>query len=415
MNLDLGKIREVTAEGVLAREVARMEDERVSWRHALVHSDSIARQMKEITQAGSAYGQVLRDIKALQFPASDIARECTGLLRAGCTAMETVKLWQEAQRVEQESVRRMLEPLADIRKSLMLDDSTQRLIKEITEGVSLRDLLDDILSQATGAGSAAKLWAQQIENSRVQARRLFDDQGVGNSIQNYVRDFEHVNGRWKVPSEVLDMVGSFKEIHDRLGKVALPTIDWDSAATLARLLGREGIEEQLALLGVEPDGTLRELAERPEKGLLSRKQADALAILSFLLTLWIFVYQEYNNSLQQPRTETFQAQTAAALQVQAQQIQSLTVLLEKALAQAAEEPETRFVVRERTATVRSKPENGATVAGKLLPNEVVRAVGKDGKWVEVEYYHWLHEEYRTGWVLKKYLERVPTNYSKDAR
>jgi len=220
MNLDLGKIREVTAEGMLGREMARMEDERVSWRHALANTDSIARQMKELTQAGSAYGQVLRDIKALQFPASDIARECTGLLRAGCSAMETVKLWHEAQRAEQESVRRMLEPLADIRKSLMLDDSTQRLIKEITEGVSLRDRLDDILSQATGVGSAAKMWAQQIENSRVQARRLFDDLGVGNSIQNYVRDFEHVNGRWKVPSEVLDMVGSFKEIHDRLGKVA---------------------------------------------------------------------------------------------------------------------------------------------------------------------------------------------------
>lgn len=45
-------------------------------------------------------------------------------------------------------------------------------------------------------------------------------------------------------------------------------------------------------------------------------------------------------------------------------------------------------------------------------NTVVRKIDKDGKWVEVEYYHWLHEEYRTGWVLKKYLERVPANYSK---
>jgi hypothetical protein len=32
----------------------------------------------------------------------------------------------------------------------------------------------------------------------------------------------------------------------------------------------------------------------------------------------------------------------------------------------------------------------------------------------VEYYHWLHEEYRTGWFLKKYLERVPANYSKSS-
>lgn len=413
--MDLGKIREAAADGMLAREMARMEEERVSWRQALVHTDSIAKQMKELTQVGSVYAQMVKDIKALQSPASNLAQEYGDLLRVGSSALETVKLWQESRRAEQESVRRMLEPLADIRKNLMLDDSTQRLIKEITEGASLSNRLNDILAQATGAGAAAKIWAQQIEDSRVQARKLFDDLGVGNSIQNYIRDFEHVNRRWKVSSEVLDTVGSLKEIHARLGKVALPTIDWDSAATLARLLGREGIEDQLALLGVEPDGTLHELAEYPEKGLLSRKQADVLAILSLLLTLWIFVYQEYNNSLQQAKTESFQAQTSATLQAQAQQIHSLTVLLEKALVQAAEQPETRFVVRERTATVRSRPENGAPVEGMLLPNEVVRAIDRDGKWVEIEYYHWLHEEYRTGWVLKKYLERVPTNYSKNAR
>ena len=60
--------------------------------------------------------------------------------------------------------------------------------------------------------------------------------------------------------------------------------------------------------------------------------------------------------------------------------------------------------------MRSKPEHGAGVEGKLLPNEVVKALDKKGKWIEIEYYHWLHEEYRTGWVLKKYLERVPANY-----
>jgi uncharacterized protein YgiM (DUF1202 family) len=49
-----------------------------------------------------------------------------------------------------------------------------------------------------------------------------------------------------------------------------------------------------------------------------------------------------------------------------------------------------------------------------MPNEVVRVIGKDGKWMEVEYYHWLQEEYRTGWILNKYLERVPANYAKDS-
>lgn len=49
--------------------------------------------------------------------------------------------------------------------------------------------------------------------------------------------------------------------------------------------------------------------------------------------------------------------------------------------------------------------------GKLLPNEVVRVIDRQGRWVEIEYYHWLHEECRTGWVLEHYLERVPATYS----
>jgi len=83
------------------------------------------------------------------------------------------------------------------------------------------------------------------------------------------------------------------------------------------------------------------------------------------------------------------------------------------LPQAAQVPEVRFVVRERPAKIRSKPGHGASLEGKLLPNEVVRAIGRKGRWAEIEYYHWLHEEYRTGWVLKHYLERVPPNYSRN--
>ena len=58
------------------------------------------------------------------------------------------------------------------------------------------------------------------------------------------------------------------------------------------------------------------------------------------------------------------------------------------------------------AVVRSKPEHGSAVVGKLLPQEVVRPLSEDGKWIEFEYYHWLHQEYRTGWALKKYFQRV---------
>lgn len=72
----------------------------------------------------------------------------------------------------------------------------------------------------------------------------------------------------------------------------------------------------------------------------------------------------------------------------------------------------RFVVRDRPATVRAEPEHGSPVQGKLLPNET-RALERKGRWVEIEYYHWLHEEYRPGLGVEALPERVPASYSKN--
>lgn len=413
MSLALEQIKAATLGGTLAREMARIEEERTSWRKALIDTDLIGKHVRELAE-NSAYAQVAKELKALQSPAMSIAKQYQDLLGPSSAIGSAYKAWQESERLQMEQMRKMFDPMEDIRKSVLGDTATQQLIKELTDGSSMRSQMKAIADQALGIGSVAKMLAQQAEDSRAQTKKLFENLGVGSSIQSYLKDFEHINKQWKVPNEVLGIVGSFKELQDRLGKVALPTIDWGSAAALARALGPEGIQEQLALLGIEPDGSMHEHAEKPERGLLSRKQSDAIALVSLLLGILFFIYQEISSQQDKAKTEAFQTQTTATLQVQTQQIQSLTVLIEKALVQAAQAPEERFVVRERPATVRSKPEHGSAVEGKLMPNEVVRAIDKDGKWVEVEYYHWLREEYRTGWVLKKYLERVPSNYQNRA-
>lgn len=413
MSLALEQIKAATLGGTLAREMARIEEERTSWRKALIDTDLIGKHVRELAE-NSAYAQVAKELKALQSPAMSIAKQYQDLLGPSSAIGSAYKAWQESERLQMEQMRKMFDPMEDIRKSVLGDTATQQLIKELTDGSSMQRQMKAIADQALGIGSVAKMLAQQAEDSREQTKKLFENLGVGSSIQSYLKDFEHINKQWKVPNEVLGIVGSFKELQDQLGKVALPTIDWGSAAALARALGPEGIQEQLALLGIEPDGSMHEHAEKPERGLLSRKQSDAIALVSLLLGILFFIYQEISSQQDKAKTEAFQTQTMATLQVQTQQIQSLTVLIEKALVQAAQAPEERFVVRERPATVRSKPEHGSAVEGKLLPNEVVRAIDKDGKWIEVEYYHWLREEYRTGWVLKKYLERVPSNYQNRA-
>lgn len=397
----------------LAREMARIEEERASWRKALIDTDLVGKRVRELAH-DSAYAQMAKELKAMQSPAMALAQQYKDILGPVSAIGSAYKAWQESERAQREQMRKMFDPMADIRKSILGDGTTQRLIKELMDGSSMRNQMKEITEQALGIGSVAKMLAQQAEDSRAQTKKLLEGLGVGNSIQSYLKDFEHINKQWKVPNEVLGIMGSVKELQDQLGlgKVALPTIDWGSAAALARAMGPEGIQEQLALLGIESDGSMHQMEGQPERGILSKKQTDVITLISFLLIFVIFFYQEYNNSLQQAKTDAFQAKTVVMLQVQAQQIQNLTTLIEKTLVRAAQEPEERLVVRERIATVRSKPEHGAAVEGKLMPNEVVRKIVKDGKWVEVEYYHWLHEEYRTGWVLKKYLERVPANYSK---
>ncbi len=411
MRLALEQLKAATLGGTLAHEMARIEEERSSWRKALLETDLIGKQVRELA-GSSSYAQLAKELKALQSPAMSIAQHYRDLLGPSSAIASAYKAWQESERAQMERMRKMFDPMADIRKSVLGDGTAQQLIKELTDGSSIRSQMREITEQALGIGSVAQMLAKQAEESGAQTKKLLEGLGVGSSVQSYLKNFENINKQWKVPNEVLGIVGSFREIQDLLGKVALPTIDWGSAAALATALGPDGIQEQLALLGIEPDGTMHELKEAPERGLLSRKQSDAVALVSLLLGILFFLYQEYSGQQDKAKTEAFQTQATATLQVQTQQIQSLTVLIEKALVQAAQAPEERFVVRERAATVRSKPAHGAAVESKLMPNEVVRAIDKDGKWVEVEYYHWLHEEYRTGWVLKKYLERVPANYAK---
>lgn len=411
--MDLARIYETKMGSSLAREMARIEEERLSWRNALIDSDLVGKQVRELV-GNTIYAQMAKELKALQPPVISIAKQYEDLLGSSSAIGSAYKAWQESERAQREQMRKMFDPMAEIRKSVLGDTTTQQLIMELTDGSSMRSRMKAITDQALGIGSVAKMLAQQAEDSRAQTKKLLEGLGVGSSIQSYLKDFEHINKQWKVPSEVLGLMGSVKELQEQLGlgKVALPTIDWGSAVALARAMGPEGIQEQLALLGIEPDGSMNPMAGLPEKGILSKKQTDVITLINFLLMFVVFFYQENNSSLQQAKTDAFQAQTVEMLQVQAQQIQNLTILIEKTLVQAAQAPEERLVVRDRIATVRSKPEHGSTMEGQLMPNEVVRKTDKDGKWVEIEYYHWLHEEYRTGWVLKKYLERVPANYAK---
>jgi hypothetical protein len=102
----------------VAREVARFKDQRASMRNVHLRAATVANQMDKLAPMGSVHAQTIKDMKAWRSPAMSIAQQYQDLLGVNSAAMQAVSQWQEFQRAEQESVRKMIEPLTSIRISL---------------------------------------------------------------------------------------------------------------------------------------------------------------------------------------------------------------------------------------------------------------------------------------------------------
>lgn len=396
--------------GSVASEIRRMEQQRASWMKAITHSESLADQVKKLVGETSLAAQMAKQ-------ANSFAEQMKQLVPENSLADQVTKQWQESQMAERESIRRMLDPLQNIRKGLLADTATKRMLDDLAKPFAASEQITKLMEQATGSSALMRAMHPSIERSTENARKLLADVSISSSIGQLMKSFEDANKRWVVPQTLLNSLGPLQALQEQIGRLSLPVIDPVSAATLARVLGPEGIQAQLAALGINPDGSINVQLSQQEEGIgLSRKSLELMALLSFILALLIPPYQEISSSKWQAATDTtLAAQTKkieaqnVALDGQRKMIEALTKLVEKALVQEAKRQEERFVVLDRVAVVRSKPEHGSAVEGKLLPREVVRPISESGKWIEFEYFHWLHKEYRTGWALKKYFQRVPAN------
>jgi len=361
----------------MVNEFRKMEQDRSSWMKAIAESQSLADQIKKF---------VVQDSIAVQM----------------------AKQMYSVQKAQEESMRKMLDPLAHIRSNLLGDSSVQRMIDELSKPFTATDHFRKLIDQAAGSSAYLHSLHLSVDSSIEHSRKILAEASISNGLQQVMKSFGETNKHWAVPSALLEAMSPLKAWQEQAGKLSLPVMDWASAATLANLLGSEGIQSQLAALGINPDGSLNPQFEDQEEGGigLSRKTMELMALLSFIMAFLVPIYQEITSAQWQAATDKKLEVQADALDGQRKMIEALTQLVEKALVQEAKRQEQRFVVRERVAVVRSKPEHGGTVLGKLLPNEVVRSISEDGKWIEIEYYHWLHQEYRTGWALKKYFQRV---------
>lgn len=373
---ELARLQELMCGNSVVAQLARLQRDRSSWLGAISAARSFTEQYATLIDHESV-------------------------------AIRFAKQMQEAQKEQAQSIRKMLDPLNSIRTGFLADDSVRRTSNAFLKSFSATDHLKKLTEQTAQAG--AFLHGFQTANIAAgeQAKKLLTETSVNSGLQQMMKSFEMVNKHWAVPPSLLEIMSPLKAMQDQIGRLNLPVIDLASAATLAKILGQEGIESQLAALGINPDGSRNGNFGVQEKGIgLSRKTMELMTLIGFILAVLVPIFQEYSSAQWQAETTQALKSNASALESQGEMIESLMKLLEKALVQEAKRQEERFVVRDRLTIVRTKPEHGAAVVGKLFPQEVVRPVSEDGKWIEFEYYHWLHQEYRTGWALKKYFHRV---------
>jgi hypothetical protein len=384
-SLDLGKIDDLF--GGVANEIRKMELARASWMSAMTESHSLREQIKVFTGETPIVAQM-------------------------------AKQWRELQMAEQESVRKILDPLQDVRKGFLSDSATKRILDDLAKPFFATEQVAKLVSQTAGFSASIKAMHSSFEGSMEGVRKPLENASISTGIVQLMKSFEEANKRWVVPQVLLNSLGPLQALQEQLGRISLPVMDAASAATLASLLGSEGILAQLAAIGIDPDGSINVQFVQQDEGIdVGRKDLDLTPLLNLILMLLILFYQETNSDRWQAVTDkTLAAHTqkmeaqGEALEAQRKMIESLTKLVEKAVFKESMRKEERFVVLDRVVIVRVKPEHGASVESKLLPREVVRPISESGKWIEFEYYDWLRTDHRTGWALKKYFQRVPTNF-----
>jgi hypothetical protein len=340
-------------------------------------------------------------------------------LMSSFTTQSAIQKMSEQWKGEQEQIKRILDPIAGIHKHFAADEKLKNLIDQATKPVASSEQFANVLKQANLDASAWNAIEKSTLASINQAKGLLAATGVESHIAQVAKSFNNANKQWAIPKELTESISSLRALQDSIGKLTLPVIDWSYAATLAQILGKEGIASQLAALGINADGNLFELDEEvpgqadadQDKGIgLSRKTMELMTLISFIAAFLIPYLQELSSNAWQAKTDAELAAHRQLLETQQKTFETLSNLIVGALQKEAKRTDERFVVLERVATVRSKPESGSALVSKLLPSEVVEPISEEGKWIKVQYYDWLRQGYHTGWVLKKYFARVPANH-----
>lgn len=320
--------------------------------------------------------------------------------------------WMNSIREQQQRWQEMTMPLEKLHASMSINKELAKALEGITHASKLQDEMNRlVLAQAKSFGDMTFPWDHLDHISKALAEQVALTQS--SHLFNVAQSFDTSSLLGKNPY-IAKSIQSLLEQSEWAKRFHVPVIDMPAAAAIAHLWGMEGVEKQLRGLGIDyqklfDDLEMGEPAEVLERHLEPHGSklslSDILSLFSIILAVFVPIWQQYDSKQTEDRLEKAISQSEEA---QSKRLEALEHLLKQILEEnQSEERQAEFVVRSRSAAVRKSPQSGSKILAEVFPNQVVTLLAEKGKWVKVEYFDWIAQEYRYGWVLKKYLIRVP--------
>lgn len=296
-----------------------------------------------------------------------------------------------------------IEPISQLRESILLSDQVSKAMasSNLAWNNAARELAESLSATSSAMRMSAEISKQMADISSLHLDRFAE----------LTKPYKGLLDSMAIDSYAVKAAREIGAQHNWAKQFQLPIIDSAAAAAIAAVWGREGVEKQLKSFGVEYQQMLDGIASPQEPGQGASKirvpPVDFWTGVSILLAILMFIYQLRDSAQMEDRLTSEIRLSRDAAKDESQIIEQLLKALIESK-QPNESGEIQFVVRSRVATVRTSPSAGTAVVAKIFPNQVVTLLDENGKWIEVSYFDWLNQEVRTGWVLKKYLVRVPT-------
>ncbi len=299
--------------------------------------------------------------------------------------------------------KRFTEPLSQIRESMLFSDQVAKAMASSSLGWqnTARELAESLSFSSSAMRMSDEISKQMMGISALHLERFAE---ITKPYQGLLDSIASGSFAAKAAREMAVQ-------HNWARHIQLPVIDSAAANAIAAIWGREGVERQLKSFGVEYQQLFDDIETTTERTQSSSQfkipTIDFWTVFNILLAILLFLYQVRDSAQMESRL-------VSEIQLSRNDVQNGTHLIEQLLQtlieskQPNEEGKIQFVVRSRVATIRTSPRAGSTAIAEIFPNQVVTLLDEDGKWIEVEYFDWLKQEMRTGWVLKKYLVRVPS-------